>query len=84
MNIQTLSKYREIELTPVKTYATKANAQKAVAKFFEKLDIQTIFCSIMYLTNAEGRFYPVMLNVSQKDFPEAIQLSLASGFTLIN
>lgn len=48
---------RLVELQATKTYATKANAIKAV----EKANIKEDFRYIIYTDEATGRFYPVFL-----------------------
>lgn len=55
---------REFQIQAVKTYATKANAQKAVAK----IGAQRLRHFIM--TNDEGRFFPVF--VGQEALQEGI------------
>lgn len=47
---------RSITVTPVKTYATSANALKAINKHYADTDLRYLM-----LTTPEGRFYPVFL-----------------------
>lgn len=50
---------QHLKLTPAKTYATEANAHKAVA---EKKFPDT--CRYVVLKNDEGRFYPLFIGNS--------------------
>jgi len=45
-----------VELQPVKTYATFANAQKAAESKFGHTDLR-----YMVMTTNEGRFFPVFI-----------------------
>lgn len=49
----------EVELIPYRTYATKQNMEKAIAKYPQITANHNLRYLVM--TNAEGRFYPIFL-----------------------
>lgn len=52
-------KCREVEITPPKTYATKANMERALSKYpriTENADL-----TYLAIQNPEGRWYPIFL-----------------------
>lgn len=50
------------EIEPVKTYATRENAVKAIERIFEKYEGETLRFSI--LTHKDGRFFPVFIGMN--------------------
>lgn len=48
------------ELTPVRTYATRANAEKAVTKFYGEREFQRRM-TYFIATHTDGRFFPVFV-----------------------
>jgi hypothetical protein len=69
-----------LNMTPVKTYATRDNAIKAVDKTFGPRVTQTGFekLDFVIVANAEGRFFPLFLG------ERAIQAGVHFHFCVAN
>lgn len=74
--------YGVIDLQPVKTYASKENAIKAVEKKFVNLKSDTRLFNVVILPTEDGRFFPVLCNCSQSN--GGFQIAIHSGFNVIN
>ena len=74
--------YGVVDLQPVKTYATKENALKAVQKKFVNLKSDTRLFNVVILPTEDGRFFPVLCNCSQSN--GGFQIAIHSGFNVIN
>ena len=78
--------FNEFDFEPVKTYATRDNAIKAVQKWADKFDFKGRAFNVMVVTVRDfshvnvTRFCPVMINID-KDF---LQNAIHSGFNVIN
>lgn len=79
-----MSCFRVITFTPNKTYATEANAIKALDKALEKRgfgpDNREYPFNVFMQQTADGRFFPVICNIPPAHFHWVLHL----GFNLVN
>ena len=56
-------KIKHVEITPVKTYKTAANAHKAVMDKYGHLELSFNFGPLRYIVtqHTDGRFYPLFI-----------------------
>jgi hypothetical protein len=76
--------YRQIELNPPRTYANRENAERAVKRALGEPFSSLVKFSVTYLYTAEGRCFPMILNADPNQFSEIVQISLQTGFLLVN
>lgn len=69
---------KQIKLTPMKDYATEANAIKAVEKVFPKFENVADRLNYLILQTPAGRFYPVFVG------ERAIQAGAHFSFCVVN
>ena len=68
---------KQFEITPVRTYATKENAVKAVAKAYGEYKFDKVQ-SYFIMTHTDGRFFPVFVG------ERAIQALIHFKFNVIS
>lgn len=74
--------FNVIKLEPSKTYASAANAEKAVTKWADRAfgGTNALVFNVIMMTTAEGRFYPLLCNINKEYF----HIVIHSGFNCVN
>jgi hypothetical protein len=75
-----------ITIEPTKTYATRANAEKAVTKWFAEFfpDCKERVCNATILQHTDGRFFVLICNIDHEHFARMIHVVIRGGFNMIN
>jgi len=75
--------YVVLNITPSKTYATAANALKAVEKKLGSPNdnIRYVF-RVTVLATVDGRFFPMIFGTNEED--GGLQVAIQSGFNVVN
>lgn len=73
--------YGIVNIEPVKSYASAANAIKAVEKVFgPQLQGNSRQFNVAIMCTPEGRFFPLICNVH----PNAMGMVIHAGFNVVN
>ena len=75
-----MAHFNVVTLQPTKTYASAANALKAIQKYAESINYPGRAFNVLMQTTPEGRFFPVIINVDTGFF----HLAIHSGFCVVN
>lgn len=74
--------YSILNVEEAKSYATEANAMKAVEKALGKPDeAKERDCNVLMVRNSKGRFVPVLINIRDG---MSFSRCLATGFMCVN